>query len=105
MRRMAFSLVLGLSLAAASAFGASMTGYISDAKCGTAHEDGSEKSIKCVQACVKGGVAPVFVSGDKMYQLDEASKAKVMNHLGQKVTVNGSVSGDTVTVKSIKAAS
>ena len=67
--------------------------------------DGSEKSIKCVEACVKGGVAPVFVSGDKIYQLDDASKQKVMDHLGHKVTVNGSVEGDTLTIKSVKTAS
>ncbi len=99
------NLGLGLSLWAASAFGATMTGYVSDAKCGKAHQDGSEKSVKCVEACVKGGVAPVFISGDKMYKLDDASKEKVMDHLGHKVTVNGSVKGDTLTINSVKMAS
>ena len=102
MKRVVF---LALSLAAVSALGANMTGYVSDAKCGKAHVDGSEKSIKCVEACAKGGVAPVFVSGDKIYQLDDASKQKVMDHLGHKVTVNGSVEGDTLTIKSVKTAS
>ena len=104
MKRIVFALGLALSLAAVSAFGASMTGYVSDAKCGKAHTDGSEKSIKCVQGCVKSGVAPVFVSGDKIYKIDDASKAKVMDHLGHKVTVNGSVEGDTLTIESVEMA-
>lgn len=105
MKRIVLGLTLVLALAASSAFGASMTGYVSDAKCGKAHVDGSEKSIKCVEGCVKGGVAPVFVSGDKIYKLDEMSRGKVMNHLGHKVTVNGTVKGDLLTIKTIKMAS
>jgi hypothetical protein len=85
-----------------SAMAEKWNGTLSDAKCGMAHADASEKSIKCVEGCVKGGQAPVFVVDGKVLKIDEASKAKVMAHLGHKVTINGKLSGDTVTVKSVK---
>lgn len=90
------------SLFALSAMAEKWNGTISDAKCGKAHADASEKSIKCVEGCVKGGQAPVFVVGDKVLKIDEASKAKVMSHLGHKVEIDGELKGDTVTIKSIK---
>ena len=94
-----------VALFAMSAFAASWTGYISDSGCGKNHADGSEKSMKCVNACVnKKGAAPVFVVGDNVYKIDDATKAKVMDHLGHKVTVDGKLSGDTVTVDSVKMA-
>lgn len=95
--------IAAIALFAVSAFAASWTGYISDAGCAAKHADGSEKSMGCVKACVtKKGAAPVFVVGDKVYKIDEASKAKVMDHLGHKVTVNGKVKDDTVSIKSVK---
>lgn len=90
------------SLFALSAMAEKWKGTISDAKCGKAHADASEKSIKCVEGCVKGGQAPVFVVGDKVLKIDEASKSKVMSHLGHKVEIDGELKGDTVTIKSIK---
>ncbi len=90
------------SLFALSAMAEKWNGTISDAKCGKAHADASEKSIKCVEGCVKGGQAPVFVVGDKVLKIDEASKSKVMSHLGHKVEIDGELKGDTVTIKSIK---
>ena len=104
MKKTFLALLYGFTLCGASAFAAEWTGYISDAKCGAKHTDGSEKSVKCVQGCVKGGTAPVFVSGDKVLKIDDASKSKVMDHLGHKVTINGSLSGDTVTIEDIKMA-
>lgn len=93
------------SLFAMSAFAADWTGVISDAGCGAKHADASEKSMKCVQGCVKGkGAAPVFVVGDKVLKISDASKAKVMDHLGHKVTISGKLDGDTVSVDSVKMA-
>ncbi|MCZ2151398.1 MAG: hypothetical protein LC126_26940 [Bryobacterales bacterium] len=94
-----------LSLFSMSAFAASWTGYISESHCGAKHADGSDGSIKCVTGCVKGkGAAPVFVVGDKVLKLDAASTGKVMDHLGRKVTINGKLAGDTVTIDSVSAA-
>ena len=70
----------------------------------SAASDASEKSTKCVEACVKGGQAPVFVVDGKVLKIDEASKEKVMSHLGHKVEIDGKLTGDTVTVKSVKMA-
>jgi hypothetical protein len=94
-----------LALCATSAFAAEWTGVISDAKCGKAHADASEKSMECVQNCVKGGMEPVFVTGDKVLKIDKASQSKVMDHLGHKVTIDGKLKGDTVTIKNIKMSS
>jgi hypothetical protein len=95
-------IVLAAAVFSVSAMAEKWTGTISDAKCGMAHADASEKSIKCVEGCVKGGQAPVFVVDGKVLKIDAASKDKVMSHLGHKVMINGKLAGDTVTVKSVK---
>jgi hypothetical protein len=86
-----------------TAFAGEWTGVISDAKCAASHADASEKSAACAQSCVKRGAAPVFVTSDnKVLKIDSESKEKVMPHVGHKVTVTGSVEGDTLKVDSIK---
>jgi hypothetical protein len=90
-----------MSLFAAAAFAGEWKGTISDSKCGAAHADGSEKSVKCAQACVKSGKAqPVLVSDGKVYKLENSDKA--VEHVGHKVIVEGSANGDTITVASVK---
>ena len=89
-----------VALFAVSAFAAEWKGTISDAKCGAAHADASEKSMKCVNACVKGGQKAVFVSDGKVLQI--ANQDKVTEHLGHKVTLNGKLEGETITVDSVK---
>jgi hypothetical protein len=91
------------SLFALSAFGAELTGSISEAGCGAKHVDGSDKAVACVQKCVKGGAAPVFVTDGKVLKI--ADPSKVMDHLGHKVTVTGKLDGDTITIDSVKMAS
>ena len=85
-----------------TASAAKWTGTISDAKCGKAHVDASEKSQACVKKCVAGGQAAVFVVGDNVYKIDAKSTAKIKEHIGHKVEINGMLKGDTVTVKTIK---
>lgn len=104
MKKTALSLILGATLMSVSAFAAKWTGTISDEKCGKGHADASEKSMKCVQGCVKGGKAAVFVVGDNIYKFDDASKAKIQDHLGHKVTVEGKLKDGVVSVKSVKMA-
>lgn len=93
-------LFLVSSLFAVSSFAASMSGTISDAKCAAKHADASEKSMACAKSCVKGGAAPVFVSEGKVYKISDASK--VTDHVGHKVTVEGKVDGDTISIDSVK---
>ena len=96
-------LAITLSFCAAAAFAGSWSGTISDSKCGAAHADGSEKSVKCAQGCVKSGKAqPVLVSDGKVYKLSDAAKAA--DHVGHKVTVEGELDGDTIKVADVKMA-
>lgn len=97
MKKLAFA----FSLCAVSMFAGEWKGTISDSKCAAAHADASEKSMKCVQGCVKSGKAqPVLVSDGKVYKLSDPEK--VTEHLGHKVIVTGDASGDTITVASVK---
>ena len=89
-----------IALFAVSAFAADYKGTISDAKCGAAHADASEKSTACVNKCVKGGQKAVLVSDGKVLQI--ANQDKVTEHLGHKVTITGKVEGDTLTVDTVK---
>jgi hypothetical protein len=84
-----------------SAFAGEWTGYIADSKC--KHTDGTEKSIACTQSCIKRGGEAVFVtSDDKVLKIDKASIEKVTPHFGHKVIVTGNVTGDTISVDTIK---
>ena len=91
------------SMFAVAAFAAEYKGTISDAGCKAAHADASEKSMKCVEKCVKDkGAAAVLVSDGKVLKIADASKAKVMDHLGHKVVVDGKLDGETLTIDSVK---
>ena len=85
-----------------SAFAGEWSGVISDLKC--KHTDTSDKSIACVKSCVKGGIEPVFITGEdnKVMHIDKASLAKIQPHLGHKVTVTGNLEGDMLTIDTIK---
>ena len=96
-------LAIALSFCAVAAFAGEWTGTISDSKCGAAHADGSEKSVKCAQGCVKSGKAQaVLVSDGKVFKLSDAAKAA--DHVGHKVTVSGTLDGDTIKIDSLKMA-
>lgn len=92
------------SLFAASGLAESMSGTISDANCGAKHQAASDSDKACVERCIKRGTAPVFVTGGKVYQISADSKDKVMSLVGQKVTVNGKVTGETIAIESAEAA-
>jgi hypothetical protein len=95
---------LALAFGAAAAMADTISGYVSDAHCGAKHSDVSEANTKCINGCLKGGSDPVLVSDGKVYKFDDASKDKAKALAGQKVTIDGSLSGDSVTVNSITAA-
>lgn len=102
MKKLLIATAFSFAVLTATAAAEEWKGVISDTKCGAKHADASEKSLACAQACVKGGSAPVFVTGDKVLKIDAASMDKVKTHVGHKVTVTGKVDGDTVTIDSIK---
>lgn len=97
-------LLVASTFCAVSAMAASMTGYISDAHCGAKHS-AEKPNAACAKKCVEGGADPVFVSEGKVYKISSDSKDKVTSHVGEKVKVDGSVSGDTITVESVEAGS
>lgn len=87
-----------------------LTGVVIDAKCGGDKDEAKVAGHKkeCVIACAKTG-GLVLKSGDKTYKIADASKEKVLAYLKEddaktKVTIEGTVKDDTVTVESIKAA-
>lgn len=77
-----------------------LTGTVSDAMCGAKH---SGDAATCTRSCVKKGSAYALVVGDKVYTLKGGEK-DLDKMAGQKATVTGTVDGDKVTVKSVKAA-
>jgi hypothetical protein len=96
-------LTISILFLAASAFAGEWTGYISDAKCGAAHNDGSAKSVACVKGCVKGGQKPVFVVDGKVIKIANPDKVGE-DLLGGKVTIKGELKGEDLTIASIAAA-
>lgn len=95
MKKLALAFLLVLSLFAFSAAAEEMTGYISDAKCAKdVAKVESDAHAGCAAACAKKGAALIFVSGGKVYQV--AEQAKVQDHAGHKVTINGKLDGDTL---------
>jgi hypothetical protein len=93
---LAFALVAGLS---SVAMAADFKGYIIDQKC--AAKAGMRGNVDCATACMKGGSPAVLVTdAGKIYKLDD--QAKVVPLAGKQVTVTGKMTGDTITVASVK---
>jgi hypothetical protein len=102
-----FTLLAGLFVTTVSLFSQSaqtLTGTVSDAMCGAKHMMTNVTAAQCTRECVKQGSDYVLVSSGKIYTL-KGKTTEIDKYAGQSVTVTGSVSGDTVTVKSISAAS
>jgi hypothetical protein len=97
MKRVFMASVFALSLIASSALAEDLTGVFTCSKC--KHTDASNAS--CAKQCIKGGVAPIFVTDDgKTYKI--ANPDKVGSAIQEKVTVTGSVDNDTLTIESVK---
>jgi hypothetical protein len=100
------SICAALALAAfcgVGAFAAEQTwvGDISDSHCGGKHPAG-QTAKECTEGCVKGGSSYVFVTGGKVYKLDDPSKL-VASHAGESVSVTGELKGDTIKVAKVDA--
>ena len=93
---------LFLSFSAATAFAAPETvnGTISDSMCAAKHVNATEKDIAGAQKCVKGGSPAVLVVGTKVYQIDNQDAVK--DHIGHKVSVTGTMTGDSIHIDSVK---
>jgi hypothetical protein len=99
MKKLASLAVLSVVFAGLS-FAESVTGWVSDAKC---HKAGAGHA-GCAKKCVGAGGDVVIVTDDnKVYKVHNADAVKDM--VGQKVTADGKVDGDSIHVDSAKAAS
>ena len=49
------------------------------------------------------GPSNVFVSEGKVYQLANQKSRTILSHAGQQVELTGTLEGDTITAKAIKA--
>jgi hypothetical protein len=83
------------------------TGKISDAMCGAKHSEAGTAPADCVRTCVQKGANYALVVGDKVYTLKTSDKATLdeLNKLAwEQAKVTGTASGDTISVKSVTAA-
>lgn len=104
MKKFVIGTMMLASMCAAGAMAETMTGFIGDSQC--KHDGSTAKDVACTKACIqKKGADAVFVSDGKVMNFDAASEAKAKKMAGEKVTIDGAVNGDTVTINSIKKAS
>ena len=96
------ALVLTASLAVAEAR-QTLTGEVGDSMCGKKHSMGDGSPAECTRECVKGGSDYILIVGDKIYTL-KGDKAAIDKLAGARATVTGTTAGNTLTVKTIKAA-
>jgi hypothetical protein len=87
------------ALAAVSAMAADWTGYVTDEKC--SGNKGMLGNAACAEKCIKAGSPAVLVTEEgKVYKI--ANQDKVTAHAGHKVTISGTMDGDTIKVDSVK---
>src|SRR5712692_1182745 len=79
------------------------TGTISDSMCGATHMAKDKTPAECTRMCVQQGQKYALVVGKKVYTLD-GHEAEVDKLAGEKATVKGTVTGETVTVDSVAPA-
>lgn len=80
-----------------------LTGQVSDTMCGAKHMMPGKSAADCTRECVKGGSDYALVVGEKVYTL-KGDRSELDKYAGEKVTVKGTVSGDTVTAQSVAPA-
>jgi hypothetical protein len=101
--------VMAVLLTAHGAFAASrtLTGTISDSRCGASHKmmagqhGGKGTDAECREACVKAGGKYVFVSGGKVYTIANQDENNLAANAGKTVQLAGDLQGTTVTVATI----
>ncbi len=100
MKRIVLACLFAFALVTTSALAEELTGMVTCSKC--KHTD--ESAANCAKTCIKNGVAPIFISSadSKVYKI--ANPKKVVDNVGQKVTVDAKVKGDTLTVNKITPA-
>ena len=108
-RILAIGMLCSLSGLSVWAAPQTFSGQISDNMCGKSHAGMGEmgKNPKeCTIVCVKGGGKYVFVSGDKVYDIENQNFAALAANAGVSVQLTGEVDkdGKTITVRKIAPA-
>ena len=80
-----------------------VTGVISDSMCGAKHMAKDKSAAECTRMCVKQGSDYALVVGKKVYVL-KGNASDLDKYAGERVTVKGSVTGNTITAASVNAA-
>jgi len=77
-----------------------LTGVVSDAMCGSTHMMKDKPAADCLRYCVKQGTKYALVAGKSVYTL-EGHETELDKYAAQKVTVKGTLKGETLTVESV----
>src|SRR5713101_598530 len=77
-----------------------LTGIVSDSMCGAHHMAKDKSPAECARMCVKQGMKYALVVGSKVYTL-EGHEAEVDKLAGERATVKGEVTGETLAVQSV----
>lgn len=94
--------IVSLSFLSVSAMAQTFRGVVSDQMC--AKNDTAKASTPahaaCAQKCIKMGSPAVLIVGNKVYNVSNSNKLDAF--AGKMVTVDGKLSGNTITVMSVK---
>ena len=106
----ALGVVVSVSASAQKPGEQTWKGKISDSMCKATHPAGEHDGKKttdadCTAICVKKGAKYVFVSEGKVYQLANQSSKQIASHAGQAVELTGTMKGDIITAREMKAPS
>ena len=77
-----------------------LTGIVSDAMCGATHMMKDKPDAECLRYCVKQGTKYALVAGKNVYTL-EGHETELDKYASQKVTVKGTLKGQSLTVESV----
>lgn len=95
MKKLGLTIGLAAMFAMGTLSAATYKGFINDAKCAKVKMNDPQ----CARNCVKSGIPPVLMSGDKIYTFSNPDKVK--DFVGDNVTISGTLKGETLTVESI----
>jgi hypothetical protein len=75
-----------------------LTGTLTDSTCGTSHMAKDKTPAECTRMCVKDGMNYALAVDKKICTLEDHD-AQLSKLAGQRVTVKGTLKGDTVTIE------
>lgn len=99
----ALTVFAALAVVPAMAAPTTLTGVVTDSMCGAHHMMPGASPATCTRECVRRGAKFALAVGNRVYILS-GKKAAVNSLAGEKATVKGNLSGNTITIASIRAA-